>query len=278
MPPLHARCPRKRAAALPISPHRKILAMFDLATVKLGKLPPKHDMRIPMLAHYTAALPPAPAAIDWSDGHTDDWGDMGNDVLGDCTCAGVGHAIQVFTLNAMHQRKTIPDPTVIGLYEQFGYNPSDPSTDQGAVETDVLNYWLKNPVAGHAIEGYVSLQPKDIRDVRDAIWLFGGSYIGLALPKSIQGQGTWMVPASGLEGDGAPGSLGGHCTYVVGYDARGLTCITWGKLQRMSWNFWWAYCDESYGLLSKDWLAMGKAPSGFDATALIADMAALRAA
>jgi hypothetical protein len=132
-----------------------LLAMFDLATVKLGKLPPKHDMRIPMLAHYTAALPPAPAAIDWSSGHTDDWGDMKNDVLGDCTCAGVGHAIQVFTLNAMNQRKTIPDATVIGLYEQFGYNPSDPSTDQGAVETDVLNYWLKNPVAGHAIEGYV---------------------------------------------------------------------------------------------------------------------------
>jgi hypothetical protein len=86
-----------------------------------------------------------------------------------------------------------------------------------------------------------------------------------------------MVPASGLEGDGAPGSLGGHCVYVVGYDPRGLTCITWGKLQRMSWNFWWAYCDESYGLLSKDWIAKGKAPSGFDATALIADMAALHA-
>jgi hypothetical protein len=47
----------------------------------------------------------------------------------------------------------------------------------------------------------------------------------------------------------------------------------------MSWNFWAAYCDEAYGLLSKDWLeASGKAPSGFDAAALTADMAALRRA
>lgn len=245
--------------------------------MKLGKLAPKHDMRIPMLAKYTAALPPAPANVNWSGGLTS-FGVMRNDTLGDCTCAGVGHAIQVWTRNT-GEEITIADSAIIGLYEKFGYDPSDPSTDRGAVETDVLNYWLKNPVMGHAIDGYAALQPKDIRDVKDAIWLFGGVYIGLALPLAAQGQDVWVVPATGLSDDGAPGSWGGHCVYVVAYDSRGLTCITWGKLQRMSWNFWWAYCDESYGLLSKDWIAKtGKAPSGFDAAALAADMAELRQA
>ncbi|MGB8276963.1 MAG: hypothetical protein WCF20_03380 [Methylovirgula sp.] len=65
---------------------------------------------------------------------------------------------------------------------------------------------------------------------------------------------------------------------MVGYDARFVTFISWGRLMKMSWNFWWAYCDESYGLLSKDWIAKGKAPSGFDAAALAADMAELRQA
>jgi hypothetical protein len=89
------------------------------------------------------------------------------------------------------------------------------------------------------------------------------------------------VPAQGLSGDGAPGSWGGHAVFVVAYDGRGLTCISWGKLQRMSWNFWVAYCDESYGLLSKDWIERsgaksGLAPSGLDVAALAADMNALR--
>ncbi len=123
------------------------------------------------------------------------------------------------------------------------------------------------------------MQPKDIRDVKDAIWLFGGVYIGLALPVSAQSQDVWVVPAGGLSGDGAPGSWGGHAVYVVAYDARGLTCITWGRLKRMSWNFWAAYCDEAYGLLAKDWFeASGEAPSGFDVAALAGDMAALRQA
>ncbi len=244
--------------------------------MKLGKLAPKHDMRIPMLAKYTAALPTAPVHIDWSDGLTS-FGVMYNDRLGDCTCAGVGHAIQVWTRNT-GKEITIPDSAVIGLYEKFGYVPGNPSTDNGAVETDVLNYWLKNPVVGHALDGYVALQPKNIADIKDAVWLFGGAYIGVALPITAQGQDTWLVTSAGTTGDGAPGSWGGHCVFVVGYDARFVTFISWGRLMKMSWNFWWAYCDESYGLLSKDWIAKGKAPSGFDAAALAADMAELRQA
>jgi hypothetical protein len=252
--------------------------------MKLGKLAPHHDLRVPMLAKYTVSLPAAPAQIDWSDG-LQNWGVMRNDTLGDCTCAAVGHAIQTWTKNAGIET-TLPDSTIVSLYSAVaGYDPASGANDNGAAETDVLTYWLKNPVAGHALDGFVAVQPKDIRDVKDALWLFGGVYIGLALPLSAQRQvGTlWCVPAGGLAGDGAAGSWGGHAVYVVAYDSRGFTCITWGKPQRMSWNFWVAYCDESYGLLSHDWITtngqhQGLAPSGFDAAALSADMAALRQA
>ena len=50
-------------------------------------------------------------------------------------------------------------------------------------------------------------------------------------------------------------------------------------MMRMSWNFWWAYTDESYAIASWDWFASGRnAPSGFDKNALMADLAMLRAA
>ena len=97
---------------------------------------------------------------------------------------------------------------ILARYEIFGYRPANPSSDQGAVETDVLNYWLKTPLEGHAIDGYVSLQPKDIRDVRDAVWLFGGAYIGVALPLAAQNQDVWTVTPQGLFGDGAPELVG----------------------------------------------------------------------
>ena len=146
-----------------------------------------------------------------------------------------------------------------------GFSPDNPSSDQGAVETDVLNYWLRHKVEGHALSAFAALQPRDIRDVKDAIWLFGGVILGLLCRQRAISRRLGRSRCR-ISGDGAPGSWGGHAVYVVAYDARGLTCITWGRLKRMSWNFWAAYCDEAYGLLAKDWFeASGKAPSGFDA-------------
>lgn len=154
--------------------------MFDHATVKLGKKPPKHDKRVPMLARYTANLPPAPAQCNWLKGlEATDFGMMMNAELGDCTCAGMGHAIQTWTHAATGKMVTLPDSAILARYEVFGYRQDDPSSDQGAIETDVLNVWLKAPFEGYAIDGYVSLQPKDIRDVRDAIWLFAAPILVL---------------------------------------------------------------------------------------------------
>jgi hypothetical protein len=249
------------------------------ALLPLGKLAPVHDARIPMLAKYTKALPAAPVSVDWTKG-VSTWGMMRNDTIGDCTCAAIAHAIQIWTKNAAAEQ-TLSDDSVVKLYSAItGYNPKTGANDNGAVESDVLKYWLRNGVEGHHLDAFVSLQPHSIEDIKDAVWLFGGCYIGLSLPKSAQAQigGLWTVPASGLSGDGAPGSWGGHAVYVVGYDARGLTVITWGGLQRMSWNFWWAYCDEAYGLLSRDWIAKnGIAASGFNFAALSMDIQALKA-
>lgn len=245
--------------------------MVDHSKMKLGKRHPRHDPRVPMLARYTKALPPAPASTDYESKVTN-WPMMMNDNLGDCTCAAVGHVIQQWT-TYNNKPVVLSDPQIEQLYETVGgYNPADPSTDQGAVEVDVLNYWLTSGVDGHPLGAYAALELQNHNEVMDAVYWFGNCYIGVALPISAQNQDVWAVPPGGATGPGAPGSWGGHAVPVVAYDERGLTVVTWGDKKRMTWQFWGTYCDEAYALLSTDWTEAGLAPPGFNYDQLSADI------
>jgi hypothetical protein len=240
--------------------------------VKLGRLPAKVDNRNLLFATYFQ-LPTVPEYQNWATKCTKDYGMMANDKLGDCTCAAMGHAIQAWSANVSEEH-TLSDQDIISAYEAItGYNPADPSTDRGAVELNVLNYWRTTGISGHKISAYTSINPENITHVKAGIYLFGGIYIGISLPYSAQTQTTWSVPWYGKIGDGLPGSWGGHAVYVVAYDAKSVWCITWGQLKRMTWRFFTAYCEEAYALISPDWFnGEGKDPNGFDLTALQSDI------
>jgi len=247
----------------------------DHSNLKLGKKPAHHDPRTLQMANYLQ-LPPIPPAQDWTAKAASNWGMMLNDKLGDCTCAAVGHIIQAWSANVGPTEIVLPDQTILKAYEAVGgYNPNDPSTDQGAVELNVLKYWRKTGVGGYKIDAFVALEPKNHQHVQAAVDLFGGAYIGLALPVSAQKQAVWSVPPGGPQGSGAPGSWGGHAVVIEAYDPQGLTCITWGKKKRMTWAFWDAYCDEAYATLSELWAGTKPAPSGFDLAQLKTDLQAL---
>ena len=169
---------------------------------KLGKKPAHHDPRTLQMANYLE-LPQIPAARDWTTKAAASWGMMLNDKLGDCTCAAVGHIIQAWSSNAAAKEITLPDQAILKTYEAVsGYNPSDPSSDRGAVELDVLRYWRKTGVGGYKIDAFVALEPKNHLHVQASVDLFGGSYIGLALPVSAQSQQVWSVPPGGPTGTG----------------------------------------------------------------------------
>jgi hypothetical protein len=52
--------------------------------------------------------------------------------------------------------------------------------------------------------------------------------------------------------------------------------VTWGALKSMSWQFYDAYADEAYAVLSEDFLgASGGTVAGFDLAQLKADLASL---
>jgi hypothetical protein len=238
--------------------------MANHSAMKLGKRAPRFDERTLQLSKYLgAALAPAPPSADWTSGVTA-WGMMLNDQLGDCTIAACGHAVQVWTA-ATGPMDTTSDEVVLQYYESWdGYNPTDPSTDQGGVELDVLNHWRASGFNDQLLTAYADPAPGNVEHIKQSIALFGGVYIGLAMPTSAQTQDIWDDV-----GDTA-GSWGGHAVFVCAYDDNYLTCITWGQLKKMTWRFWAAYCDEAHTLLSATWL--DRAPADFNLSQLVEDL------
>jgi hypothetical protein len=239
---------------------------------RMGKLPVRTDARTLLLARYvdSAKLPKPPASFDET-AHVAEWPMYGNDTLGDCTCAAAGHMIEAWTGAAAGHDTEISKTSVVSAFEAV--KQVDPVTgEEGAVELDVLNYWRKHGIARHKIGAYAKVPTYDHTLVKSAAYLFGGLYIGLSLPETAQGQEVWDWTHS-LSGAARPGSWGGHAVDVVAYDKSGLTVVTWGRLQKMTWAFWDRYCDEAYCLISNDFLLAGKAPNGLDLNALKADLA-----
>ena len=246
---------------------------------KFGKKPPRFDPRTLRIEHYfTSALPPAPSRVDWSRGFNINYGMMLNDTLGDCTEAKKGHAVQVWTL-CNGRMVTVPDSVVLAAYEaDGGYVPGDPSTDNGEDMLTNLNDWRQSGFGGHELAAFAAINYASFASVAQSIYLFGLIDIGFNVPQSAMDQNAagqiWdVVPNDG-------GIVGGHDVVVPMYDATShtLTCITWGMRQPMTWAFFQNYVDESYALLALDWFQRGGIdPSGFNLTALAADLAAVTA-
>lgn len=247
--------------------------MLPVSELKLGKLPRVIDPRTLKLASYMdpKALPPVPDVVDYTTGVTD-WPMYANDRAGDCTCAAAGHMIEVWSLQGSGAVHEITDTDVLTAYHHF----SPPPADNGANELDVLNYWLRTGIGGDKIQAFVEVGVAGRTMVKTACYLFGGLYIGVALPLSAQAQvgGLWDVTSGP---DAQAGSWGGHAINIVGFDADGLTCITWGQPQKMTWGWWDAYVDECYAILS-DYYSAFDAKSdaqGFNTAQLRADLAQL---
>ncbi|MDB5007965.1 MAG: hypothetical protein JWP45_2358 [Mucilaginibacter sp.] len=247
----------------------------DHSNMKLGKLSPVHDSRTLSLTNYINAdiLPVAPTQYAYGNnvGETA-WGMMVNDKANNCTCAAAGHLIMEWTAdNGVMVTPT--DQDIINVYAAItGYDPITGQNNDGAAIMDVLNYWRKTGIASHKILAYAKLEPKNTNHVMQAIYLFGGCYVGLDLPMSAKTQEVWSVPPGGATGIGAPGSWGGHVVPVIGYDNDFLTIITWGITKKMDWSFWNAYCDESYAIISNDFAGKKAAPNGFDLSTLKDDL------
>jgi hypothetical protein len=243
---------------------------------KLGKLPARADVRTLSLSRYVdrAVLPAPPPRLDLAQA-VGDWPMYANDRIGDCTVAAAGHMIEAWTAAARGEAVEVSERAVVDAFDQVKI--IDPATgEEGAVVLDVLRLWRGRGIGGHEIGAFARVAIGDHELAQVAAYLFGGLYIGLQLPLTVQSQPVWNWTGR-LDGPARPGSWGGHAVDVVGYDEAGLTTVTWGRLQAMTWSFWDRYCDEAYCILSVDFLNDGQAPNGFDLEALERDLALVTA-
>jgi len=244
----------------------------------LGKLAPKFNPKTLDFARYLKpkAIAPPPTKSYWEYKIPEPtWGMYANDTIGDCTCAAAAHLLMNWTAHT-GSMVTPALEEVLGMYSAIsGYDPISGANDNGAAITDVLDYLQKTGLAGHKIDGWAQIDHTNLNHAKTAIYLFGGINIGVQVPQSIMDQTdqheTWdVVPNDG-------GIDGGHSIPNFGYGATGTTCVTWGALQPMTWEWFKKYCDEAYCLLSLDWLASsGLAPSHLDVASLRADLQELR--
>lgn len=246
----------------------------------LGKRAPRHDARTLLLARYMPEQIVTPPACDWTQFVRVAWPLYQNDVIGDCAIAAV--AFMILSMNAAAQRMggvAIAESEVLNTYRTVsGWDPEHPGTDLGCVELDVLKLWRNTGILGHKISAFAAVSPYQFEHVKAAIALFGGAYVGLALPLTAQAPGSWEVPTGGAVGQATPGSWGPHSVAILAYDVAGLTCVTWGALRRMSWTFFATYCDEAWAVLSSDFMTNDTAPNGFDVATLTNDLTLIASA
>jgi len=261
----------------------------------LGKKPPRVDPRTLQFRNYLrkrrgkspGPLPIPPAEISYVV-KVPSWPMLLNDQIGDCVIAAMGHMIQQWTFFATGGAgmQTMTDAEALAAYAAIGgYNPNDPSTDQGCDMLTALNYWRNHGImAGgklHKIGGFVACDPRNLLEARQSIWMFGNQFTGVALPLSARGADDWTVPDGGIYSPaGQPGSWGLHCIPVMAESPLTLTCVSWPSPEherlKMSHNFRGDYVDECYAILSPDWLtAQGDSIAGFNLAALHKDIAAI---
>ena len=247
---------------------------FHAKNYKLGKLPYVPNDKTLKLSNYTtAALKPAPYQCDQFS-KLSNLGFMLNNQIGDCVCAAAGHAIQLMTSDSGTQ-VILPDSVIEQEYSLLsGYVPGNPATDVGTSIFGLVQSWQSAGFGGHSLGASLGLNFRVGLELTNSIYYFGFAMAGFGLPSSAEGETIWTVPPGGATGNGQFGSWGGHAVPLVGYDSHYIYFISWGAIYRMTWEFYYTYCDEAWALLSTDWInTKGVSLEGFDYAALAADLA-----
>jgi len=237
-----------------------------MSNFKLGRLPADPTKpKLKLSSFLTGAAPLAyPENRDWLS-QVSSWPMYLNDRLGSCTCATIGHLIQIFNRYGQKQDVRVSDDDVLTAYSAVsGYDPVSGDNDNGAVVQDVLNYWRKEGVGGHKILAFAQVDFRNPDELRQALNIFGNIYLGIDFPNSAmlqfyRGEAWDVVPDSY--------SVGGHAINAGYYDVSdGMwKIVSWGEVVPMTQAFFDRYTDEAWVVISQEWLdANGRNPEGID--------------
>jgi len=239
--------------------------------IKLGKKEYKPDKRDLKFRDYVTVLPTPPKQF----GHytlVNDWSMLGNNAYGDCVIAGGMHETMLWTKEGSIEVEFDENQAITQYHTICG------SGDPGCDVRSVLGYRQKTGFYDvnkkyHKIGAYVALDQSNLNEIMEATYIFNAIGIGFEFPDYAMTQfdngQPWEVESGGT-------IEGGHYVCVVGYDGEYFYVVTWGAIQKMSYDFFTKYVDESWALLSTEMLNnAGLTPEGFNNAQLAADLAAI---
>lgn len=231
---------------------------------KFGRLPADPTKPKLKFASLLAATPDVPATIDYLTAVAD-WPMYGNDKYGDCVEAAMCHATEAFTLYGQGTEVVPAADTAEKLYEAItGFNPTDPSSDQGTNVQDALSYWRKTGVDGDRIVAFAAVDYTKPAEVAAALFYFGHLLVGFNFPAFAMDQfdngQPWSVQTKNATIEG------GHCVNIGGLDAGNYRCVTWAQVQEMDAAFFAKYVEEAWVIVTHDWInaVSGDTPAGMD--------------
>lgn len=251
-----------------------------MGQLKLGKTPARKDAITFKLADFvdkSVVWPKIPKTF----GHEGfiskkAWGMLGNDEVGDCVLAGGGHETMLWNAIAGNTVQFSTANTLKDYSAITGYDPKDPSTDQGTDMQVAASYRRKTGLLDasgkrHKVAAYLSIKPGDVQEHLIALYLFGAVGIGIEFPGSAMDQfnagRNWsVVKGSSIEG--------GHYIPLVA-KRTSIEAVTWGSIVGMTQAFFEKYNDESVAYVSLEMMKNGVSAEGFDAAKLTAFLNAL---
>jgi hypothetical protein len=251
--------------------------------LKLGKKPAAPRPTDFKFAEFAESiqLPSVPSRFGHGTAYAD-WKMLGNDHYGNCVWAGAAHEHMLLN-KVVHQADVaFDDGAVLGDYAAAtGFDPNDPSTDNGTDVHEALSYRRQTGIADtggarHLIGAYVSLDPKNWEHLEQAAYIFGAVGIGFEFPASAMDQFNAGEPWDYVAGSKIEG---GHYVPVVGSldAANQASAITWGKRQVFTRDFYEHYNDEAWVYITPEELRSdGTGLHGFDMEKLNAYLATLR--
>jgi hypothetical protein len=262
---------------------------------KRGKLPYVHD---PAVMHYSTMrairgtpIPPIPPSLDWM--HNIDragLGTLGNapdpefpnePLVGDCGVVGMYRFIQTEMFHAdpagVFPSGSALTPCAYQAYHELtGWVANNPASDTGIMLLNGLKYWMNTGLpmpdgSRHKISGFFKLDQTNDAELREAVALCGGIYVGQDIPTPYD----YSQPGDIWDVEGEP--AGGHCTDVMSFDPTYLNMESWALRFPETAAAKNKYMDEAWTVVSATWvLTTGKTPFNMTLDEVDAAMAPLQ--
>jgi hypothetical protein len=210
----------------------------------LGKLPAKKDKRNLLVKDILKEAKIYPTSYNFDTKHKGIPTPMyGNDKHGCCVISGRAHQTLRFEFEEQNKVLPITDTEVLAEWRKENGN-----TENGLYMLDSLKLWRKSGwTAGgkkYKIKAFAQSDPKNPKEIKNIVYHDIGIQLGISMPDTWSSEFSAGKPWT--DTSLPPNPYNGHCVFVCGYTPSYVTCVTWARKQKMSWEWFKKYVDEAY--------------------------------